>query len=146
MVSNANAGLHSPPNHETKTAESNNKGNPGGLADMKSSIGSPPPGFSLLDPARFHGENISRAAAASAPPTSLFSNSYDLTFDSSDKYARISGHSSSEHESSATRKLRTMSYNNLAAALGEGLAECMGESLLDSIHKKRYDLISHNSR
>lgn len=147
MVSNANAGLHSPPpNNETKTAGSNNKGNSGELADMKSSISSPPPGFNLLDPARFHGENISRAAAASAPPTSLFSNSFDLTVDSSDKYARLSGHTSSENESSSARKLRTMSYNNLAAALGEGLAECMGESLLDSIHKKRYDLMSHNSR
>lgn len=143
MVSNANAGLQSPPN---TTTGSSNIGNPDVIADMKSSISSPPPGFNLLDPARFHGEHISRTAAASAPPTSLFSNSFDLNFDSSDKYGRLSGHNSSEYESSSARKLRTMSYNNLAAALGEGLAECMGESLVDSIHKKRYDLMSHNSR
>lgn len=147
MVSNANAGLHSPPNHEIKTADTNSKGNTVGMSDMKSSISSPPPGFSLLDPARFHGENLKRAAAASAPPTSLFSNSFDLTFDASDQYTRISGKNSTDHDNSSSgRKLRTMSYNNLAAALGEGLAECMGESLVDSMHKKRYDLLSHSSR
>ena len=133
-------------NLANSTDESKKSGLSGGdLLGMRSSLNTPPPGFGLGDFASFHGQNLTarRAAAASAPPTSLFANNlFDSNFTSlPDDFDRFSNKDIADKDSyrmnllqgkNQDDKPRTMSYNNLAAALGEGLAESMGHSLVDS--------------
>ncbi len=121
---------------------------------VPSSVATPPPGFSFSDANLFHGRNVSRSAAASAPPTSLFGTSLlfdgaldvegdreraprirqipDLTLSSLRGDGGDGGDGGADGSSDPVfTKSRTMSYTNLANALGEGLAECMGDSLLN---------------
>ena len=122
---------------------------------VPSAVATPPPGFSLSDANLFHGRNITRSAAASAPPNSLFGTS--LLFDGAldvegdrERAPRIrqipdltlsslggGGGGANGNSNPIFTKSRTMSYTNLANALGEGLAECMGDSLLNDSSKQR---------
>ncbi len=117
----------------------------------------PPPGFSIdNNRATFYGSN--RDGAGSAPPLSLTS---DLLGNSNSFNSSLDDLSSPEHIRSRYNNLlkpatttaahfdqargvptnvkgymsaqngRSSSYVNLAAALGEGLAESMGDSLAD---------------
>jgi len=130
---------HSQPSPGTnKNGDSQHNGISADTLDMRSSLSTPPPGFGLIADSRFHGEklSISRAAAASAPPTSLFMNGnagFRSMFDN-------------QIGEDGFTKSRTMSYNNLAEALGEGLAECMGESLNESKHKIKAELLFGSGR
>jgi hypothetical protein len=128
-------------------AESARNKRPDEISHMIKSIETPPPpgfasgGFSDST-ARFYGENLSRAAAASAPPTSFqfsdlsseFLRSHDLSQrelggkDSNSAGFIGNGSIQIDNIDSAKETLRTMSYNNLAMALGEDLAEYIGES------------------
>jgi hypothetical protein len=112
-----------------------------GALYVPSSVNTPPPGFALPDTALFHGTNISRSAAASAPPTSLFGTEQFLNLrgafnNDRERAPRIRQIPSLDVNNLTLgdadpifAKSRTMSYDNLAMALGEGLAECMGDSL-----------------
>jgi len=123
---------------------------------VHSSIRTPPPGFAL-DAARFYGENVRRAAAASAPPMSFLGvdgdnsvRSHHAVLDDGQpprvmqrfSSGESNGLSAIDDEDPIFAKSRTMSYNNLALALGEGLAECMGDSLSDSRHPQFSDFLS----
>jgi|AntRauTorckE5430_2_1112549.scaffolds.fasta_scaffold01827_4 hypothetical protein len=142
MVSGGDVSQHhsQPSSSGTKKSAGNSQQN--GISadtlDMRSSLSTPPPGFSVLADSRFHGEKLSmsRAAAASAPPTSLFTNG-NADFKSMFDY---------QIGEDGYTKSRTMSYNNLAEALGEGLAECMGESLNESDHKIKAELLLGSGR
>ncbi len=107
---------------------------------IRSSVRTPPPGFSRPDAALLYGSSLDRSAAASAPPSSLFSNDFDIDRSGSyhfrDDLQRSNGSFSNNGglNGETSRLLegiqqRTMSYNNLAEMLGEGLAESMGDSL-----------------
>ncbi len=106
---------------------------------IRSSVRTPPPGFSRPDAALLYGSSLDRSAAASAPPSSLFSNDFDIdragSYHFRDDLQR-SNNGSFSINGETSRFLeglqqRTMSYNNLAEVLGEGLAESMGDSLED---------------
>lgn len=128
---------------------------------MTNSIKTPPPpgfasgGFSDST-ARFYGENLSRAAASSAPPTSFQFSDLSTEFlraqDMSQRnQVRQNGDSSGligngsfqiDDIDSAKETLRTMSYNNLAMALGEDLAEYIGESTDDiNLNDSRHSVV-----
>ena len=117
-----------------------------GSLRVPSSVNTPPPGFSLSDANLFYGGNISRSAAASAPPTSLFGTEFNFNDavgnGNGERAPRIRQIPLSDVDNATTddpifAKSRTMSYNNLAMALGEGLAECMVDSLDDSKQQTR---------
>lgn len=118
------------------------------LRRLNSSV---PPGFSARgfsdSSARLYGENLSRATASSAPPTSFKFADLRSEF----IYADVTSHNdlgpqsggnvllNGENKSTslisnidtAKETSRTMSYSNLAMALGEDLAEYIGESTDD---------------
>lgn len=159
----------SPRSSSTRDKQSHQNAISADALDRHSSLSTPPPGFDLLD-ARFHGEKLSRsrAAAASAPPTSLFANGgadfeslFGIAIGEDGRPPRMMqrpatstrGRSSDgitsivdEDEDTTFTKSRTMSYNNLVLALGEGLAECMGDSLNESEHRLRNDFLLGNER
>lgn len=111
---------------------------------IRSSVRTPPPGFARSDAALLYGSSLNRAAAASAPPSSLFSDSFGVDRSASyllrDDFQRLSNGSLSSNvgvNGDSSRfsdglQQRTMSFNNIAEVLGEGLAESMGDSLEDS--------------
>lgn len=131
------------------------------ISRMTNSIKTPPPpgfasgGFSDST-ARFYGENLSRAAASSAPPTSFqfsdlssgFLPKQDIFHRNVDRQngdsAGLTGNDFLQIDNidSAKETLRTMSYNNLAMALGEDLAEYIGESTDDiNLNDSRHSVV-----
>jgi hypothetical protein len=102
----------------------------------------PPPGFSLDNKASFYGNN--RDGAGSAPPRSLISDGLGLGNGYSSHLGGLGaggqgGQGFDGHDrlrmmlrpAGDTEKGRSSSFANLAAVLGEGLAESMGDSLVD---------------
>ena len=142
-------------NGKTSSAQSSGSINKEGKDDflyIPSSVNTPPPGFLLSDSSLIHGERISRAATASAPPTSIFGNfdRFGSNFGLDEgrptrimqRPSGLDGNSLiSMDDDPIFTKSRTMSYNNLVAALGEGLAESMGNSLNESKHQHKTDLL-----
>ena len=105
----------------------------------------PPPGFSIDNKASFYGYN--RAGAGSAPPRSLISDGIPLGNGYSSRLDDFDGH---DHlrmmlrpsNNNNSDKGQISSFANLAAVLGEGLAESMG----DSLGEKRDGLVNKMSR
>ena len=102
----------------------------------------PPPGFSLDSKISFDGIMNNRAGAGSAPPRAFMSDGISLLGDDYDNSSsQFNGFSTHDHlrmmlrpnddQSHRSEKGRSSSFVDLAACLGEGLAESMGDSLMD---------------
>lgn len=129
-------------NHEKESTANNNR-NVSSFVHQQSQVRTPPPpGFPIDKKATFYGSN--RAGAGSAPPLLLTSdlitnaNSFTSSLDdlSGPENLRMmlkpTNHDDSQVFTNVNKSAqggRTSSYVNLAAALGEGLAESMGDSL-----------------
>ncbi len=123
--------------HDKKESLSNRGNN----AYVYSFVQTPPPGFTLdrLDTSSsFDGNN--RTGAESAPPRSFVT----------DEFVKIKNSLSQGYQFNGHDQLRVMlrpndengrstSFVNLAAALGEGLAESIGDSLKD-IYQEQSDV------
>ena len=134
--------LNSVDNHE-KESIANNNSDVSAFVHHQSQVRTPPPpGFPIDNRAAFYGFN--RTGAGSAPPLSLTSdiitntNTFTSTLEdlSSPENLRMrlkpTNHDDSQvvtNGNKSAQNERTSSYVNLAAALGEGLAESMGDSL-----------------
>jgi hypothetical protein len=92
----------------------------------------PPPGFSIAGKSIQNGND--RSGAESAPPRSFIPDSPFGISSKVDILSSVSHHhvrSSTGFLGLRTHSERTNSFSNLAAALGEGLAESIGDSLIE---------------
>lgn len=102
---------------------------------VHSFVRTPPPGFTM-DPAGTSGltfGNPSRAGAGSAPPQSLISEEFKTIRSLPSLSNDVNGHDPLRMMLRPNDENgRSTSFVNLAAALGEGLAESIGDSLKES--------------
>jgi hypothetical protein len=103
-------------------------------------VQTPPPGFTLdkiNTNSSFDGNN--RTGAGSAPPRSFVTDEFMAVKKTSSQCYQFNGHDQLRIMLRPNDENgRSTSFVNLAAALGEGLAESIGDSLKD-IHQEQSD-------